>query len=152
MKQWFNSLTKRDQRILLVGVIALLVYLVVQSALALYDAKNQSAVRLRAAAELNSWVADAVTQIQQQGSSTPSQQYSLAQMAETAAKKAGIRLSRFQPKNNHQAQVWLDEVGFDASLIFVAHLEQAYGVTIESIAINRSNQPGMVNARISFEQ
>lgn len=152
MKQWLDSLPKRDQRILMVGAAALVIYIAVQLVLALYDAKNQSQTRLRAAAELNSWVSDAVGQIQQQGTNSNNQAYSLAQMAEAAAKKAGIRLSRFQPKNNQEAQVWLDDVPFDASLMFIAHLEQVYGVVIENIAINRSNKEGMVSARISFEQ
>jgi type II secretory pathway component PulM len=76
----------------------------------------------------------------------------LAQIAESSAKRAGFRLTRFQPKDDTEAQVWLDKIAFSDLLSFLNQLEQVHNTSIETLAVNSAGEPGLVNARLKFKK
>lgn len=152
MKQWFAGLAKKDQRMLIIGAVALVVYALVFIFLEIHDAYTRKNVQLNAAQKTLLAVEQTAKQIQQsqpQGN-RPVVNTSLANMAETSAKRSGFRLTRFQPDGSTNAQVWVDRVEFSKVLEFVAILEMTYGAQVQNMVVNNVGEAGIVNARIKF--
>ena len=156
VKQWFNQLAKREQIIVMIAAALIVVYLLYGVLyLNLVKSRDQYANRVNAAESTLSWMTTAVKTIKagrQAGAATAVTDQSLSQLAETAAKGAGIRLTRFQPKDEHEAQAWFDRVDFTLLLDFLNRLEIGNGVLIEELSINSANTPGIVNVRIKFSK
>ena len=156
VQQKFNSLEKREQYILLLGaafVIFYLVYGVFYSSL--ITEKDKYKKRVESTEETLVWMSEAVQTIKtlKKSSGTSSNSFtgkSLSQLSEFAAKKSGVRISRFQPKGDSEAQVWFDRVEFDKLVDFLARLEVDYGVVIDTLSVTSANSPGLVNARLKF--
>jgi len=159
MKEWFNQLEKREQYILVTGVVAVVVYLFygvlytgVVNDRDTYTKRNVSDTKTLA------WMTDTVQTIGKlRGTSGVSgdarlRSKSLSQLSEMGAKRSGIRIGRFQPKGETEAQVWFDDVEFDKLLDFLARLELDYGLSIVDLSVNNSNAPGLVNARLKFSK
>jgi general secretion pathway protein M len=159
MKDWFYSLASRDRMMLLVGAAALFLYLLIAVFfLGIYDWRASAEKRLDASLATYGWMQQAVTTIKQLGGgnstgvSNVAANASLAQLAEMSAKKANLRLTRFQPKGDNEAQVWLDKVAFKDLLEFVRTLELDFALTVESLSINSAGDDGIVNARLKFKK
>ncbi|NRA41238.1 MAG: type II secretion system protein M [Pseudomonadales bacterium] len=152
LRQKFLALEKRDQSMLIVLMVALVAYVLVGLIwLGLLDSKQQLENRVSANQQLIGSMQTTVSQIRQLQGNNPStaNTRSLSQLAQQAAKKAELKMSRFQPKGD-EAQVWLDKVPFDRLLVFMSTIEQQYAVTVLSVSMNSANQAGLVNARIKF--
>jgi type II secretory pathway component PulM len=48
--------------------------------------------------------------------------------------------------------VQLEGAPFDTVVTWLANLDQRYGLAIESITVDRTVKPGLVNASITFSQ
>ncbi|MCK5880611.1 MAG: type II secretion system protein M [Sinobacterium sp.] len=151
IKAQIAALDKRDQIMLGVLAIACALYLLIgQIWLGIMDDRDMLARRVQANDSLIAWMTPAVATIKGKGGvSRGGDNLSLSQLAQQAAKKSRIKMSRFQPKGN-EGQVWLDKVAFEDVLTFISTLEQQYGVNMLNVAINSANNPGVVNARIKF--
>lgn len=155
IKQWFNNLPKREQYLLIIGGVVVLLYL-----LYLFGYKNIADQRDRyrsmnnAAEETLTWMNSAVAEIAtlRRSGNVPadSGNRSLAQLSELAAGRAGIRVNRFAPSGDNEAQVWFERIEFEKLLDCLSALELDYGVRIDNIAINAVNSPGLVNARLKI--
>ncbi|HEY9033626.1 MAG TPA: type II secretion system protein M [Pseudomonadales bacterium] len=155
IKEWFNSLPKRDQLMLMIGAAVVLVYLLyVLGWRGIADYRDSQLQRVQAAQATVSWMKDTVVRIQAlKGSGSGNNVHagkSMAQLAEMAAGRASIRISRFAPSGNNDAQLWFERVEFDKLLDCISRLELEYGIVIDSIAINSANSPGLVNARLKI--
>lgn len=155
MKEWFNSLEKREQIALLGCAVVVALLLVWSSFTDLQNEKAQYLKRNASADQTLAWMNQAVAQIKAaqgggQSSSADISGKSLSQLSELAAKRSKIRFSRFQPKGEHEAQVWFDKIEFAKLLDFLARLELDYAVQVETMSVNSANTPGLVNARIKF--
>lgn len=155
MRDWFNNLQKREQWIVLAGAVLVVFYLiygVFYRGLAAEHHRYQQLVE-RNQATLN-WMQGAVATLQQAkrsgGVSSNAAGKSLSQLSELAAKRAQVRISRFQPSGDDEAQVWLDKVEFDQLLDFLLRLEQDYSLVVDNLSVNTANSPGVVNARLKF--
>ena len=156
MMEWFNNLEKREQITLLGGAAVLILlgfwtfYVDLQDERKLYEKRNIKAESTLA------WMNQAVATIQSnRGLGNHNAAFankSLSQLSELAAKRSQLRFSRFQPKGDNEAQVWLDKIEFSQLLDFLARLELDYGVHVETLSINSANSPGIVNARIKFSK
>jgi len=155
LKEKFAALDKRDQIMLGVLALALALYILVgQLWLGIMDSRDLMAKRVAANDKLITWMQGSVNEIMSLkggGSASAADRLSLSQLAQQAAKKSNLRMSRFQPKGD-EGQVWLDKVPFSDVLSFLVTLEQQYGVTVLSSSINTANQAGLVNARIKFQK
>lgn len=58
--------------------------------------------------------------------------------------------SRIQPEQDREVRVWIDGVAFEALLSWLDDLEQKQGVRAQSIDLERGEQPGRVNVRLSL--
>ncbi|CAA0125877.1 Type II secretion system protein M [BD1-7 clade bacterium] len=156
MKAWFNALEKREQIILIGGTIAAIATLIFYFYAELGDETRLYQSRAKASSETLSWMESAVQTIQKSGGGGAGNatfaNRSMSQLSQMAADRSNLRVTRFQPNGNDEAQVWFDRVAFNSVLDFLARLELDYGVTVETAAINSANSPGVVNARIKFSR
>jgi len=63
----------------------------------------------------------------------------------------GSALRGTQP-NGTGVRVQLEAASFDTLVSWLATLDERYGLAIESITVDRTPQPGTVNASITFSQ
>lgn len=156
LKEWYAGLPKRERYVLIFGAAVLVVYLVyVMGYQKLVKEKQRYQQLNQHSQETLLWVRQAVKEIEQsrnQGSSAAKQaaNSSLAQIAEKAASRAGIRVNRFSPSGDNEAQVWFERVEFEKFLVCLSALELDYLVQVESLAVNAVNAPGLVNARLKI--
>ena len=159
MKEWFNQLEKREQTILVVGFIVVVFYLVYGVFYTGLTTDRDKYIK-RNAADIKTlgWMNEAVQTIKTSrgvsgaAGSARLRNKSLSQLSELGAKRADIRIGRFQPKGEAEAQVWFDDVEFDKLIDYMARLELDYSLYIEDISVNSANAPGMVNARLKFSK
>ena len=58
--------------------------------------------------------------------------------------------SRIQPEQDREVRVWIDEIAFENLLRWVDDLERKQGVRAQTIDLERGEQPGRVNARLTL--
>ena len=156
--EWFNNLEKREQIILIGGLVAVVFLAVCSFYLNLSDERDRYLKRTENGEETLLWMKQSVASIKAAkgvGGASASGEFankSLSQLSELAAKRSELRFSRFQPKGNTEAQVWFDKVSFSKLLDFLTRLELDYGVSVETMSVNAANGPGLVNARIKFSK
>lgn len=156
VKEWYASLPKREQYVLIFGTAVLLLYMIyVMGYQKLAKEKQRYQLLNQHSQETLSWVEQAVKEIEQsrnQGSNTAQQaaNSSLSQIAEKAASRAGIRVNRFSPSGDNEAQVWFERVEFEKLLQCLSALELDYMIQVETLAVNAVNAPGLVNARLKI--
>lgn len=154
LKQWFRGLEKREQYILLAGMAAVIFYILYGLMYrGMVDARDNYQEQIARQQETLAWMKDAVQTIQslkRSGTASDAAGKSLAQISEEAAKAEKLRIGRFQPKDDNEAQVWLEQEDFNNVLAFLVRLEVDYGVMLDDIAITSANRPGIVNVRLKF--
>ncbi len=74
-------------------------------------------------------------------------------LVDRVAREAGLgsALRGTQP-NGTGVRVQLEAAPFDTLVIWLATLDERYGLAIESITVDRAARPGVVNASITFAQ
>lgn len=158
MKEWFNSLEMRERRLVLGGGITLLlmsIYFLGWEPFinTLHDLRESTQRK-----QLDvTWMQDAAKQVKQlQARNTAPAQLgsgqSLLGVIDRSAKlkKLGDSLKRVQPDGTNKARVWLESANFDVVIAWLEELERRYAVGIETITFEKREEPGLVDARISF--
>lgn len=157
MSRLWRKLSKRDRIALVVGTAAIalaLVFLVIVEPLLSRYAANQRAVA-RAEADLV-FIRDALPRLEAKrgdGSGLAAQRRagrSLLALADATAREANLggALKRVEPIGDGRVSLWFEGVGFDAWIAWLEVLSRDHGVGVETLALDRIEGPGMVNARV----
>jgi type II secretory pathway component PulM len=151
--EWFKSQTSRDQVAIVVGGIALVIYILVgliyqpiQTRIENLQTSNDTA-----RADLQWMMESASTVKAMQGNSAKTNagpSGSISQVVDKSVRDAGLKMKRFQPNGDKQAQVWLEGVPYAASIAWLNALENSYGYSLDSVSINASSQSGLINVRV----
>ncbi len=155
MKEWFNELERREQWIVIVGAATVLLYVLYSSVLApINDKIGTLQLRNKGAAETLQAIQQGAQEIKAlRGASNGSGRgVNLSKMVDQSAAKFNIRVSRFQPSGNNEAQVWLEKVDFNQLIAWLDQMENGYGVAVSNVSMNSANNPGTVNARVRFRK
>lgn len=77
---------------------------------------------------------------------------SLISVVDQASKSGtlGKQPRNLQPEGNNEVKVWIESVGFDALVRWLAELETRYGIQAQTVDIERLPTSGLVNARLSL--
>ncbi|WP_228613749.1 type II secretion system protein GspM [Alkalimonas sp.] len=146
-QQWWGGLQQREQHLVLICAIALLVfvfYYLIWQPVHQSKARNQQA--LQQAEQQLDWLNSVLPQLQQAGSSVERSSGSLSQVLTTSARQHGIRVSRMQPQNQ-QMQLVLDDVRFEQLVSWLHALHYQHGLQLVSLDVSAANQPGIVQVR-----
>ncbi|GDY27716.1 MULTISPECIES: type II secretion system protein GspM [unclassified Agarivorans] len=148
MKQWWQSLNKREQNLVMAAaaVVALaILYWGIWSPIA--NANETAKQRLLNQQQTLIWA-------QQQGeliiASGPSQKnagkVNVSQSVSSSARQQRITISRIQPKGD-EVEVWIENVPFNQLMTWLKMLSQRYGIVVENVDLDEGKEPGIVGVR-----
>lgn len=148
LKHWFDARTDKEQRLLGVALVLLIILVFHQA----YWAPSHRAIaqlenKVAAQAELQAFVSEQGAQamrLRQAGSVTKFSG-SLAQLVNQTAREHTLTVARVQPQND-SLLVWLDEAPFNSVVTWLNDLRDN-GVMVTSVDLRASGAEGLVEAR-----
>jgi general secretion pathway protein M len=155
MKDWFNGLEQREQRLVSVMFVTLFIAIVyfflINPLQTRLDKAEKGVAREQ---KLLSWVEmNAATLVKLRGGAgvATNASGSLDQRINNSARKHNLTINRLQPQNN-KMQVMIDKAPFNQILQWVQTLQLDYGLTVEIADFRQDNQQGFVKTRIVVSQ
>lgn len=160
MKAYWEGLSARDRRILLIGGVilaVLLLYWLIWQPLTERAERLEQSVRAQHA-DL-AWMqaaAERVRGVRVDRVADPvggAEQTPLGVIDRTAREGplAGT-VRRVQPEGADSVRVWLEDAPFDDLILWLGALESRHGLRVTSLVVDRQPAEGRVNARLSLER
>lgn len=146
---WWTSISQREQRVLLLGALVLVIGGVYWGLVEPMKQRAENAqTRINSEKQLLQWVKDKADSIVvlrgNEGVTTSSEPFN--QVISTSAKTYKIELIRIQPKDE-MLQVWIKPVVFDQFVHWLAYLQQKQGIQVEIMDISRSDTKGVIEVK-----
>lgn len=144
---------RREQTILLVGALAVLLYLLWMGVVSpLQQKRDQQRVSNAAASAALGRVEVMALKIdkirdQSQSRRTPGSG-NISQLVDSTLRANGLSMSGFQPGTQGEARVRLDNVGYTPLMQWLYDLEYKHDVAIRELTMAAGNQPGQVTVTI----
>ena len=153
--QWYVSKRDSDQRILklLAGLsLSLICYVGMWVPLNNYvDTQQRQAYLAQSTADwlvANRMALEAVATSAESGNPNPGgDQPTISQITNSAA-ALKITLSRLQPEADGSVSVALEQQSFNAVARWLAGIEREQGFTIDRASLDRTSEPGLINAQL----
>jgi general secretion pathway protein M len=155
LRTWYAGLQAREQRMVAVGsVIVAALVLLLGILMPLQSAVSSAARRNETKREDLAWMRVNAPEIRAAGGQLAADTGEApVVLVDRVGREAGLgsALRGTQP-NGTGVRVQLEAAPFDTLVAWLATLDERYGLAIESITVDRTAQPGMVNASITFSQ
>jgi general secretion pathway protein M len=155
LRTWYAGLQAREQRMVTFGtVIVAVLVLFVGILLPLQSAVSSAVKRNETKREDLAWMRVNAPEIRAAGGQLGADTGEApVVLVDRVGREAGLgsALRGTQP-NGTGVRVQLEAAPFDTLVTWLATLDERYGLAIESITVDRTPQPGMVNASITFSQ
>jgi general secretion pathway protein M len=153
-KEWWNNLQSRERLYVAAGSIALIVMLLWSM---VWDPLADGVENLQSNVAQQQddlrWMQQAAAQIKQMQGSQPSgsDNQSLLGLLEGRINALGLKpaLQRMNPEGSNQVKFWLNHGSFDQLTTLFGELEQQHGVKVISLSVTTTEQPGLVDARVT---
>ena len=149
LKQKFTALTEREQRlVLLSGLVVLLGIFYWGLWAPLNQSISQQSQLLESNKKLVSWVEEQgqkAAHLRRTQSSPRQVTGSLPQLVTSTSSNHSLSISRMQPQGD-EIQVWIDEAPFNSLVGWLNELETR-GIVIEQLDVAVANAPGMIKVR-----
>jgi len=156
LKTWYASLQQREQRVVAIGAIALgLIILIGGILMPLQSAVSNAVKRTDTRREDLAWMRANAAEVRTFGAQLPADTGEApVVLVDRVGREAGLAsaLRGTQPNATGGVRVQLEAAPFDTMVTWLDTLDRRYGLAIESITVDRTPAPGMVNASISFSQ
>jgi general secretion pathway protein M len=153
LKAWYSGLQERDRRVVLIGSVALaLVILVAGILLPLESAVSDAQKRAATRREDLAWMHANAPELASAGTTSFNDTGEPpVVLVDRVGREAGLgtALRGTQPSGTG-VRVQLEAAPFDTVVNWIATLDQRYGLSIDSITVDRAARPGVVNANITF--
>lgn len=154
LRAWFAGLQPREQRTLQWGAAALGVLILVGGILLpLRAAVSTATARSQREREDLAWMQAHAAEIRAgAGQVREATNEPPVVLVDQTARASGLAsaLRGTQPSGADGVRVQLEAAPFDTMMIWLANLDQRYGLTVESISVDRASRPGTVNANVTF--
>jgi general secretion pathway protein M len=156
LQAWYAGLSEREQRVVLAGGVVLALLLLIGGLLmplqsAVSKARERSASRHADLEWMRANQAEVVAGATQLPRDTGEPAVVLvARVGREAGLDNAFRGT--QPSGGSGVRVQLEAAPFDVMIGWMATLEQHYGLSIESVTVERAPKPGIVNASVTFSQ
>lgn len=155
MKTWFSNLEQREQRLVSVMLVTIIVaglyFLMVKPLQDRLEKAQKGVIRQQ---QLLHWVEkNAVKLVQLRANSgvVSSVNGPLDQKINRSARAHNLTINRLQPQNN-KMQVMIDKAPFHTILQWVQSLQLTYGLNVEIADFREDEQSGFVKTRIVVSQ
>lgn len=150
MRAWFASLSAREQLIVRIGAVVVVVLVLLGLILPLNRNIAQARQRVTAKQADLAFIQSVTPQLASAGPASGSSAggASLVVLIDSSARESGLgkALSSSQPTGDGGLRIRLDRAAFDGMVAWVARLSQQHGVRVESAEIESAGEPGLVNA------
>ncbi len=159
MKEFLANLNPRERRLVYIGgaVAAVLLFYA-----AVWVPLSNKVERLRTTVaeqqQLETWMKQAAREVQRlrKAATTPGgkrPRQSLLALADQSAKQQGLgrTIKRVQPEGQDKVNIRLEEAAFDDVVAWLEKLQSQHGVRVATITIDRQDQPGLVDVRLTLE-
>jgi general secretion pathway protein M len=154
LKAWYASLQQREQRVVAAGAVALgLIILVGGILMPLQSAVSRAVKGSETRREDLAWMRLNAPEIRARGGDIPADTGEApVVLVDRIGREAGLAsaLRGTQPNATGGVRVQLEAAPFDTLVTWLDTLDRRYGLAIESITVDRTPSPGLVNASISF--
>jgi len=152
-KQWFLDQSPRDQMMLSVGGVAVLLYILIFMILFpmqndLERSERRNAVSLQEQEEVRQ-LAGQVLARQQTGQEVGSQ--NLTSLLNDSTRQFGLTMENVQPSGN-SARVRLGASDFNKVLSWLNEMENKHGLQISDLTITADRSPGVVQVNLQLAQ
>ncbi len=148
---------KPRERILVIGsglfIILLMLYALLWEPFV--NKADQLNDRIPGQMDLVAWMEQAALEVQelkankQQKSQIKGGQSMLAVIDRTA-KQRRLSMKRVEPDGSRRVRVWLERASFDDLLLWIGSVQKEYGIRVNSMVVDKEDEPGLVNARLTF--
>lgn len=149
IKQRFAALTEREQRLVLLSGLVILLGMFYWGLWApLNQSISQQQQLLDSNKKLVTWVEEQsvkAAQLRRTQSAPARVSGSLAQLVTSTSSNHSLTISRMQPQGD-EIQVWIDEAPFNSLVSWLNELENR-GVLIEQLDVAEANEPGIIKVR-----
>ncbi|MEL7290519.1 MAG: type II secretion system protein M [Pseudomonadota bacterium] len=146
LQQWWLSISQREQRLVVVCGLLLLVggvyWGIVQP---VSERAAQAQVRIQTEKQLLSWVkdkADEISQLRGQGGQ-PVSSLPINQAVSSSVGRFNVELIRVQPRGE-AFQVWVAPMPFNQFVNWLAFLQETHGVGVQFLDIDKAERDGVV--------
>ncbi len=159
LRQRWNALAVREQRILSLGavfVVLVLGYVLLWEPLA--ESRDNLRTQVQAAETDLAWMRAAAPLVQQRSANAPAaltlDGRSLLARTDASAADAGLKsaLLRIEPVSDRQVRVSFQSAGFDALMRWVETLAANSNLRVSEFSVQRAEGVGLVDARLSLEE
>ena len=152
LQQKYNRLSHRDQLALtLLSIFFSILILIYGIWLPTLNHHKDARNHWQQQQQLLSWL-QAQENVIPKASTTRAQsnsQQPLLTRVTNSAKKKNLTLKRVQPEEDNKLRVWMENVNFNQTIVWLEQLNQNLGLSIADIAIDgQQQQNGIVNVRI----
>ena len=155
LQTWYSGLQEREQRMVAIGGIAVtFLILVVGILMPLHSAVSTAVSRNATKRDDLEWMQLNASEIRAAGNQLPANTGEApVVLVDRVGREAGLAsaLRGTQPSGTG-VRVQLEAAPFDTLITWLATLDERYGLSIESITVDRAVRPGAVNANITFAQ
>jgi general secretion pathway protein M len=152
---WYSGLQEREQRMVSIGSVVVAALILVMGILlplqsAVSNARQRNAEKREDLAWMQVNAAEVRASANQLAADTGEAPVVLVDRVAREAGLAGA-LRGTQP-NGNGVRVQLEAAPFDTMVTWLATLDERYGLSIETITVDRAARPGVVNASITLTQ
>jgi general secretion pathway protein M len=155
LRTWYSGLQEREQRVVAVGGVAVAVLVLVLGILMPLQSAVSSAVKRNETKRQDlAWMRANAPEIRAAGGQLAADTGEApVVVVDRVGREAGLAgaLRGTQP-NGNGVRVQLEAAPFDTLVTWLATLDERYGLAVESVTVDRTAQPGTVNASITFSQ
>ena len=155
LRAWYAGLQQRERRVVAVGgVVVAVLILVLGILLPLHSAVTNAVQRNATKRDDLAWMQGNASEIRAAGSQLPADTGEApVVLVDRVGREAGLAsaLRGTQP-NGTGVRVQLEAAPFDALITWLATLDERYGLSVETITVDRAARPGVVNASITLTQ
>jgi general secretion pathway protein M len=155
LRAWYAGLQQREQRVVAIGGVAVAALILVLGILMPLQSAVSSAVKRNETKRTDlAWMQVNAPEIRAAGNQLSADTGEApVVLVDRVGREAGLgnALRGTQP-NGTGVRVQLEAAPFDTLVTWLATLDERYGLSIESITVDRAARPGVVNASITFTQ
>ena len=155
LRAWYAGLQQREQRVATVGgVVVAVLILVLGILMPLHSAVSNAVQRNETKREDLAWMQVNAPEIRAAGNQLPADTGEApVVLVDRVGREAGLAsaLRGTQPSGTG-VRVQLEAAPFDTLITWLATLDERYGLSVETITVDRAARPGVVNASITFTQ
>ncbi|WP_427981036.1 type II secretion system protein GspM [Agarivorans sp.] len=148
MKQWWQSLNKREQNLVSIAALLVAIGLLYWGLwLPLSNANQQAQQRLLNQQQTLQWAQQQGSLLIASGGNTQvDTQVNVSQAVSSSARQQRITISRIQPQGE-EVELWIESVPFNQLMAWLKMLSQHYGIIVQHVDLSEGKQQGIVGVR-----